>query len=750
MSDFSLLTEEQYEKMEIFNKRTSLAEMTDFAILTGGRNLNRIGRYWLKSENIDGSRKKACDWHNGKFTNQDTFMREVGGRPILPIFSSYNLPSNSGNYTQASDRIVEVEYGYYPQNAAPTKIQRKLEELHQNGALIKTNNTYTVDSVSSDEYNSSFTPVAYEEYEYKGKKYIRAKVNYCDGPYNQYDIRTLSNGECYENGDSVWIEVLPVKWLVDEKARLMITEKIIFAGVQYDMAMHQYGFDSSNIKKFIDQYFSNDLVQEVNVQNIAKSIPRSTSQDISRTTSAKTSQNTKRSTPVSIPQNIPRGTPASTPQNIPRNISTNTPQNIGQSNKVNITDNKQEISIGRLTMSGNIQKKNPYNLDFSEISEEDIIKGAIKSNVAVFLHGKPGCGKSDRVKQLDPDFIELNLSHLDPELLDGLAGEKDGKAVHIKPPWLEELEAKCQEEPDKIHILFLEELTNASPMMQSKAYGIALDKKVAGRWKLPENARVVAAGNELEDSLVANEIAEPLFDRFAHVYIETNAESWLEWAITPESHYEGVEYTKEHKERPKIHPAIYAYIGYHGDDVLRTQYDVDNPMPHADPRRWKMSSDMLYETNNPNTLRALIGDYLTSDFIAFCQLPTITIEDVIKGNYTTEDITEMDLGRKIATVCGLVSVESKDMPKVREFVKKLGPELCKKFEAQWTHGNEERLEELQEVIMKEQEARKMGRKHSAEEARNTAQQGTSVFKKIFGSYQDYLIDHQKEDQTKDK
>ena len=62
---------------------------------------------------------------------------------------------------------------------------------------------------------------------------------------------------------------------------------------------------------------------------------------------------------------------------------------------------------------------------------------------------------------------------------------------------------------------FLEELTNASPMMQSKAYGIALDKKVAGRWKLPENARVVAAGNELEDSLVANEMAEPLYDRFA-------------------------------------------------------------------------------------------------------------------------------------------------------------------------------------------------------------------------------------------
>ena len=211
--------------------------------------------------------------------------------------------------------------------------------------------------------------------------------------------------------------------------------------------------------------------------------------------------------------------------------------------------------------------QNPYNLDFSKTSEEDIIRGAIEANVAIFLHGKPGCGKSDRVRELDPDFIELNLSHLDPELLDGLAGEKDGQAVHIKPPWLEELEAKCEEEPDKVHIVFLEELTNASGVMQAKAYGIALDKKVAGRWSLPENARVVAAGNELEDSLVANEMAEPLYDRFAHVNIETKAEDWLEWAVTPESSYERIDYKKE-EARPKIHPAIYAYISYRGDEVL--------------------------------------------------------------------------------------------------------------------------------------------------------------------------------------
>ena len=423
----------------------------------------------------------------------------------------------------------------------------------------------------------------------------------------------------------------------------MITEKLIFSGVQFNKERnyHTRDFDRTDIKTFMDRYLSRDLVQS-------------------------------------------RG--------------------IGQQSQTRVTNTTT-------------RNENPYNLEFDEVSESDIIRGAIESNVSVFLHGKPGCGKSDRVKQLDPDFIELNLSHLDPELLDGLAGEKDGKAVHIKPPWLEELEAKCQEEPDKIHILFLEELTNASQMMQSKAYGIALDKKVAGRWRIPENARVVAAGNELEDSLVANEMAEPLYDRFAHVNIETTVEGWLEWAVTPESFYERLDYKKQEEPRQKIHPAIYAFIAYKGDEVLRTPYNRENPQPHADPRRWKMASDMLYASNNPNTIIAIVGEDLTRDFISFCMMPTITIQDVIKGNYTEQDL-EMDLGRQLATVSGLVRVDDKNMPKVREFVKKLGAEMCKKFEVQWAGGDEERLEQLQELRLKEQEEaeKRSAKGHSGEEA----------------------------------
>ena len=685
MSNFTFLTEEQYfgsDQLEILEKRGTKAAITDFSILLGAYvsdnyhidNDNslegRTGYYWTKSD--DGDNDARVVIADGIRNDRNVSGRDGGARPALPFSSISSIPTNGESGKRGRDGILEVEYGYYPQKAVSKDMQERLERAYRSDSILRTRNSYTTDSRKYDDYNEKFSEKQHEEYEYNGKRYVRIEVNSGKIQY------ALSNGESYRDGNNVWVEVQPVKWLVDEKEKIMLTDKLIFSGVQFNHTRdyHTRDFDKTDIKTFMDKYLSKDLVQ---VRDIAEQ--------------TKTSTNTTK------------------------------------------------------------RNENPYNLDFSETSEADIIRGAIESNVSVFLHGKPGCGKSDRVKQLDPDFIELNLSHLDPELLDGLAGEKDGKAVHIKPPWLEELEEKCQEEADKIHILFLEELTNASHMMQLKAYGIALDKKVAGRWKLPENARVVAAGNELEDSLVANEVAEPLFDRFAHVNIETTAENWLEWAVTPEDFYERLDYKKDDKPKQKIHPAIYAFISYKGDEVLRTPYNRERPEPHADPRRWKMASDMLYASNNPSTLRAIVGEDLTRDFIYFCQLPTITIEDVLKGNYTEEDLESMDIGRKLATVSGLVSVDNENMPKVREFAKKLGAEVCKKFEVQWTHGDEERLEQLQEIIMEEQEETEMRatKEHSGEEAKGTVAKGIASFRKIFGTYQEYLAkEDTKEDEIKDK
>lgn len=639
MSKFTFLTKEQCvgpQQLEVLRKRGTRAAITDFAILLGGYVSDfyldndtslegKTGLYWTRTDDRD------CDacmvGANGSIYAADVSERYVGARPALPFSSISKIPTNEVSGSHVVDGVKEVEYGYYPQRAADKRMQKNLETAFLSRSLLfyhfhlkKTGNGYTTDSAKYNWYGIPFQKQRHEEYEYDGKRYVRVQAK----PNAICQECALSNGETYREGDVVWVEVEPVRWIVDEREKIMLSDKILFAGVPFNEKRNYRtkNFDITNINKFMERNFSKDLTQE------------------------------------------------------------------------------------RIAGYGQVleKKENPYKFDFGEVNETDIIKGALESNVSIFLHGKSRCGKSDRVKKLDPDFIELNLSHLTPELLDGLAGEKDGKRVHIKPPWLEELENKCQEEPNKIHILFLEELTNESPMMKSKVYGIALDKKVAGRWKLPEQARVVVAGNEMEESLVENEKAETLYDSFAHVQIETTVESWLKWAVTPENSYERLDYHAPEKERNKIHPAIYAFISYKGEEALRTPYNRERPKPHADPRRWKMASDMLYASNKPWTLLAIIGEELTRDFIDFCQVPTITVQDVLDKNCRPEDLADMDMGRKMATVTALLSVDSENMPKIRKFLKQLqgGDELCAKFDVQWTHGDEKRLEQLQEAKLEEQ------------------------------------------------
>jgi len=178
----------------------------------------------------------------------------------------------------------------------------------------------------------------------------------------------------------------------------------------------------------------------------------------------------------------------------------------------------------------------------------------------------------------------------------------------------------------------------------------------------------------MDDSLAANEMAEPLFNRFAHVYIETTVEKWLKWASKPENN---------------IHPAIYAYVAYKSyskGDVLRTQYDGRSP--NADPRKWEMASKVLYATRNPSMLRGVIGQSLTEDFIAFCKHGIITLEDVINGNYNDEDIRAMNLSEKFATFIGLSKCDEKDLEVVRGFVSKLGAEVLAAFDVLHSYKSE--------------------------------------------------------------
>ena len=322
---------------------------------------------------------------------------------------------------------------------------------------------------------------------------------------------------------------------------------------------------------------------------------------------------------------------------------------------------------------------NPYNMDLDDVDEEDIIEGAILSDIPVMLHGQTGDGKSARVKQIDPNTQIIYLASADPTDICGKSVQKENldHLIDYPPTWYDKAKEIAEAHPDKIHVIFFDEITNADPLIQGMVFNIVLDREVNGKWKLPSNVRIVAAGNEEDESLSAHKLSAPLFSRFAHVYIKTNREKWLKWASNQ----------IDENGSPLIHPAIYAYIAYKGDEVLRTKYNGETP--NTDPRKWEMASKILNKTNKPDMLRALIGKELTHDLKDFITQKVITLEDVLSGNYKNID---MDISNKYACIAGLVRVDEENVEKVRKFVSKLGSEFLSTFDSMWIMGNDERLE----------------------------------------------------------
>lgn len=612
MHDFKFLKNEHFnsdKKLEIFEKRGKSALITDFYILLGGvyTNIDALeniaGCYWVDSVYVKEN-KAFYVTESEIFSIADYFDRRIGARPVLSYSSIRDI---SSNVVRAKDGILEVEYGEYPQKAVSKKLQDELEgayNYHQT-FIKKTGKTYTIDSRTRKEYDKKFSAQIIEEYSFvDGKKYVRVKHMGYDGYF--------SNGEYYKSGDYVWVEVQPIKWLIDEKRDIALSEKLLFAGVQFKhKGKYKGDFNKTDIKEFMDRYFSKDIIS-----NFSKEI---------------------------------------------------------------ISEEKKEMEVKKIETENKRKIQNPYGFNFEEVSEEDIIRGAIESGVAVFLHGQSSEGKSARVKQIDPDCVIIYLRNATPESLNGKSvyNSETGEIIDVKPTWLKKLEDRCENEPDKYHIVFFDEITNALPSIQGIAFNIVLDKEVNGIWQLPKNARIVAAGNDMKDSLAANQLAEPLFNRFAHVYIKTTTETWLKWA-------------SEHN----IHPAIYTYIAYKKGETLRSEYN--GVAPNADPRKWEMASKMLYATGQPEMIRALVGEDITREFCQFCKQKVITLDDVLNENYTRSDL-KMNVSEIYATVMALSQVDEANFAKVREFVLKLGVEPCAIFDSLWTHGDESRLEIVAEA-----------------------------------------------------
>ena len=128
-----------------------------------------------------------------------------------------------------------IKYGEYPQKIVDEKLAKELEEEYQKGLLDKTGKNYSIDYVKKDDDDDNLISLKYEEFDYKGKDYIRkfGKKYIRMFPSQDSVGKILSDNRKIVADEPYWISIEPINWILDWHYEIAMSEKILFAGIQF-------------------------------------------------------------------------------------------------------------------------------------------------------------------------------------------------------------------------------------------------------------------------------------------------------------------------------------------------------------------------------------------------------------------------------------------------------------------------------------------------------------------------------------
>ena len=633
--DFTFLKEDQIwgdDALDVMKKYGTAVAPTDLTVILGSR-MNRVG----SPKTSEG--ETTCEsWSASSYG--DVIVRHVGymGRKNAEGATERSIsarpalpPSEASKISPSEARAIDgIRVAEYGEYPQTVADERTSEKLER---LHDSRSLHTTGK------NYTFDSVGLDDYDtpFKATSYPEYEmdgkryIRVLGRPYD--DDSKLSTGEQVKKGKPYWVEVQPIEWLMD-RSGTMVAKKCLFAGIQFDTKRHYNGdFSKTSMKHYLDTYFAKEM--------------EPTERVASRTASKTRKEPVKKKEPTAR------------------------------------------------------QKKYGIVVSDEPMPVKDQINFYIQNSMSFMLHGPSGVGKSQRVKEIDPDLTSITLCNgiLPEDVIgktiypNGLGADGASGGVWVPPKWYTDLCRKCDTEPDKQHVLFIDEVTNARETTQSLIYHVALEKSIAqGVGKLPNNAVVVLAGNSKEESGAAYNMPAPLFRRLSHIYLDLNIQDWLEW---------GSEHSKSHPEDPErlnIHPLVASFVATYGLQVFYSEYDEENPGKFAlDPRKWEKVSDKIYANKGVmrrEILEADIGPELAAGLLSYAKNLPLSLEEVIEGEYTREDIpTGQDA--RLALALSLRHATPKQVGRVRQFVEtQLGAENRAIFDSVWVGNDDTRAMQI--------------------------------------------------------
>ena len=259
------------------------------------------------------------------------------------------------------------------------------------------------------------------------------------------------------------------------------------------------------------------------------------------------------------------------------------------------------------------------------------ITHAMKKKRPIFLWGPPGIGKSELVQSITDEMkghmIDLRLGQMDPTDIRGIPFyNKDNGLMDWAPPI--DLPSKELAAKYPIVVLFFDEMNSAAPSVQAAAYQLVLNRRI-GKYELPDNVVIVAAGNREGDKGVTYKMPAPLSNRFVHLEMRVDFESWQKWAVSN-----------------GIHKDVVGYVSFAKQDL----FDFDpksSSRAFATPRSWTFVSDLLGDDLptdvETDLVSGTVGDGTAIKFMAHRKIagkmPNPT--EILEGKVKTLEVKEV-------------------------------------------------------------------------------------------------------------
>jgi hypothetical protein len=261
----------------------------------------------------------------------------------------------------------------------------------------------------------------------------------------------------------------------------------------------------------------------------------------------------------------------------------------------------------------------------------------------LLIHGSPGCGKSSIVRQICADrnieFIDTRLAQIEPADIRGLPVPNREKHImewYVNGTW--------PRDPNGKGIIFLDEITSCDRSIQCAAYELVLDRRLGNLYKVPPGYLIVAAGNNTTDRAVAVTMSSALANRFMHVELKEDVESWWKWAYSS-----------------NIHPAVVGFIKFKPHMLFCMDEGQNLERGWPTPRSWERVSQLchMYKDNSDELLRKLVygtvGNGAGVEFMEFYRINAefANILDIMTDP-NSKIIIPKQADRKHALVSGMV------------------------------------------------------------------------------------------------